>query len=187
MHLTAPQVPYEDAIALVIEAFLGQRRRGPRKIPTSTHSISVMMILLKAGFEQDVVIAGACHDLLEDTKVSYHGLFSRYGEHIAKLVRLCTIDTELEKTDDERAEQLLFEKVADAARAGETGALAIKAADSMDNLMTLADLSPDCQRASFKRAMGWYAEAMMYFKDSILMKQFNLVLEREANRLQATV
>ena len=74
----------ERAIALVMQAFTGQKRIGPVPVPAATHSLSVGLSLITYGYDLSVVIAGFCHDLIEDTTVTkedmmMHGKFMPKG------------------------------------------------------------------------------------------------------------
>ncbi|MGB4704145.1 MAG: HD domain-containing protein [Candidatus Saccharicenans sp.] len=54
------------AMAIALEAHKEQRRKGKFSTPYIIHPVIVGMQLLKLGYEEDVVIAGILHDLLED-------------------------------------------------------------------------------------------------------------------------
>ncbi len=48
------------------------------------------LILDRAGFSEDVVIAGLLHDIVEDTAASLTDVASRFGEPVSELVRHCS-------------------------------------------------------------------------------------------------
>ena len=66
------------------------RRDG--KTPYVSHPFAVAMILVEADAPEDVVIAGALHDVVEDTGRSLDEIRERFGEQVAGLVSGVTED-----------------------------------------------------------------------------------------------
>ncbi len=65
-----------------------QNRKYPNiAVPYASHVAGVAAILSRHGFPEDVVSAGALHDVMEDCGVTYEELAKRFGERIATLVR----------------------------------------------------------------------------------------------------
>ena len=58
--------------------------------PYFEHVAAVALILDRAGFSEDVVIAGLLHDMVEDTATSLEDVASRFGETVSELVRHCS-------------------------------------------------------------------------------------------------
>ncbi|HVJ93313.1 MAG TPA: HD domain-containing protein, partial [Labilithrix sp.] len=56
-------------------------------VPYMSHVAGVASILSRHGFTEEVVAAGALHDVLEDCGVSYDDLKARVGERVAELVK----------------------------------------------------------------------------------------------------
>ena len=48
------------------------------------------MILSRAGFDEDVVIAGLLHDVVEDTEATFEDVAARFGPDVAATVRSCS-------------------------------------------------------------------------------------------------
>jgi guanosine-3',5'-bis(diphosphate) 3'-pyrophosphohydrolase len=67
----------------------GQTRKGS-DIPYFEHAAAVAMILDRAGFEEDVVIAGLLHDVVEDTDATFDDVAARFGPAVAEIVRDCS-------------------------------------------------------------------------------------------------
>ncbi|MCA9694515.1 MAG: HD domain-containing protein [Nannocystaceae bacterium] len=66
-----------------------QRRKYPNAdVPYMSHCAGVAITLARHGFADDVVAAGALHDVLEDTSTTYEELAAEFGARIAELVRL---------------------------------------------------------------------------------------------------
>ena len=65
-----------------------QKRKYPKAdVPYASHVAGVATILARHGFAEDVVAAGALHDVMEDCGVSHDDLAKRFGSHVADLVR----------------------------------------------------------------------------------------------------
>ncbi len=65
-----------------------QTRKYPDvDVPYISHAAGVAAILSRHGFSEDVVSAGALHDVMEDCGVTHEELTRRFGERVATLVR----------------------------------------------------------------------------------------------------
>lgn len=65
-----------------------QRRKYPDfDVPYVSHIAGVAAILSRHGFSEDVVAAGALHDVIEDCAVTHAELTTKFGERVADLVR----------------------------------------------------------------------------------------------------
>jgi (p)ppGpp synthase/HD superfamily hydrolase len=67
----------------------GHTRRGSAT-PYFEHVAAVAWILDRAGFDEDVVIAGLLHDVVEDTAATNEDVAARFGPNVAEIVRHCT-------------------------------------------------------------------------------------------------
>lgn len=65
-----------------------QIRKYPNaRVPYMSHVAGVAAILSRHGFGEEVVAAGALHDVIEDCDVSYDELRTKFGTLVADLVR----------------------------------------------------------------------------------------------------
>jgi GTP pyrophosphokinase len=173
----------EAGIHLTMEAFRGKVRIGPVPIPASTHSISVGISLLKAGCEVDTILGGFCHDMDEDTDVKIPRIIQDLGERVGDIVSVCTIDTELEKTNWDLAELRLYEQVIARADQGDMEPLKVKCADSLDNNRTSKDIPMKWQIPMLRYGIRWLEAGKKYLPGFILLEEFELVINRERKRL----
>ncbi|EYF06223.1 HD domain-containing protein [Chondromyces apiculatus] len=68
-----------------------QRRKYPSvDVPYVSHLAGVAVILARHGFDEEVVAAGALHDVIEDQGVTFADLAARFGERVATLVKMAT-------------------------------------------------------------------------------------------------
>ena len=79
----------EDALRFASTAHAGQTRRGS-ETPYVQHVVAVAWILDRSGFDEDVVIAGLLHDVVEDTAVTIEEVAARFGPIVAGLVGHCS-------------------------------------------------------------------------------------------------
>src|SRR3954463_14099033 len=67
----------------------GQVRKGS-DVPYFEHAAAVAMILSRAGFDEDVVIAGLLHDVVEDTEATFEDVAARFGPGVGATVHSCS-------------------------------------------------------------------------------------------------
>jgi (p)ppGpp synthase/HD superfamily hydrolase len=79
----------EEAMRFAAKAHAGQLRRGS-DTPYFVHVAAVALILERAGFGEDVVVAGLLHDVVEDTATGLEKVAIRFGENVSELVRCCS-------------------------------------------------------------------------------------------------
>jgi (p)ppGpp synthase/HD superfamily hydrolase len=113
----------------------GQVRRGC-DVPYFEHVVAVGWILDRAGFDEDVVIAGLLHDVVEDTHATLAEVEQRFGAVVAGLVGFCS---EI-KTDDQGRKRPWIDRKRDhlaAVPAAPVGARAVILADKLHNLISM--------------------------------------------------
>jgi (p)ppGpp synthase/HD superfamily hydrolase len=79
----------EEAMRFAAKVHEGQSRRGS-DTPYFEHVFAVALILERAGFSEDVVVAGVLHDVVEDTATSLEAVGARFGENVRELVQHCS-------------------------------------------------------------------------------------------------
>lgn len=70
----------------IIKAHSGQVRKNEPEKPMVIHPLNVGKILEDYGYDDDIVIAGFLHDVIEDTKYTYEDIENIFGKSIASLV-----------------------------------------------------------------------------------------------------
>ena len=79
----------EKALQVASKAHLNQYRKHTN-IPYIIHPVAVGMILMKAGYSDDIVAAGILHDTVEDTSLSLAEIDREFGPNIANIVYGCS-------------------------------------------------------------------------------------------------
>ncbi len=94
------------------------------------------LVLDRAGFAEDVVIAGLLHDVVEDTAATLDDVAARFGATVAEFVRYCTE----EKYDSNGRKRPWIERKRDHVAAvvqAPPGARAVVLADKLHNLISI--------------------------------------------------
>lgn len=120
---------YEQARKLMIKAHNGQKRKITGE-PYFSHPLNVARILRRAGFPEEVVIAGLLHDAVEDTEVTDQDIREMFGDIIADLV---ASHTENKSLSWEERKAHTIEQV----RTGTLEEKALIVADKLDNLSSV--------------------------------------------------
>jgi (p)ppGpp synthase/HD superfamily hydrolase len=79
----------ERALRWAATCHHGQSRKGGNT-PYFEHVAGVAMILDRLGFDEDVVIAGLLHDVVEDTEATLADVRDRFGPKVAEIVEFCS-------------------------------------------------------------------------------------------------
>jgi (p)ppGpp synthase/HD superfamily hydrolase len=128
----------ERALRWAAEQHAGQVRKSS-KTPYIEHPLAVALILDRAGFEEDVLIAGLLHDLVEDTDATLDDVRLRFGEYVATIVEECS---EV-KTDATGAKRPWVDRKRDHLAAIKHACLAAHAVILADKLHNLACIELD--------------------------------------------
>jgi len=96
-----------EAIALAFERHKGAKRKG-KETSFVVHPLEVMNILLEekgydARINDDIIIAGVCHDLVEDTSTTIGEISKLFGKEVARIVEAESEPEELKKNPDKKA------------------------------------------------------------------------------------
>lgn len=79
----------EQALIAASKSHRDQCRKNS-DIPYITHPVTVGMMLMKAGYDDDIVAAGILHDTVEDTHLTLMDIQREFGPRIAKIVEGCS-------------------------------------------------------------------------------------------------
>lgn len=129
-----PLLPMRNAHRASARAFAIEKLKDCKKRldddEACNHGIRVSETLAHLGYDEDVVIAGLLHDIVEDTETTEREILDAFGEEITRIVMAVTHDSSLKgkaKKED------LLRKV----KAGGAKAIAVKLSDNCDNTSTI--------------------------------------------------
>ena len=114
----------EKAIVYLVQAGIST---GHNPKPFILHSIRVGLFLFQNNYDQDVVIAGILHDLLEDTDIKEEDIEKEFGMEVGKLVAANSFNIEIINKYERDLDML------NRCKDGGKWALIIKAADILEN------------------------------------------------------
>ncbi|MCM3575752.1 HD domain-containing protein [Mesobacillus subterraneus] len=79
----------DKALQIASLAHEGQYRKNT-KIPYIAHPAAVGMILQKAGYRDEMIVAGILHDTVEDTNLTMADIERDFGREVAMIVEGCS-------------------------------------------------------------------------------------------------
>ncbi|GIV98198.1 MAG: phosphohydrolase [Herpetosiphonaceae bacterium] len=145
---------FEDALVLAATAHRNQLRKGSNT-PYITHPVHVARILTHYGYDEDIVIAGLLHDVIEDCDLQPQEIAGRFGLYVAEIVVAISEQKRAAggeiPWEERKANQLA------ALRDAPIEAVVVKAADTLHNLLaTYADVEREGEIVwqRFKRGRG---------------------------------
>jgi (p)ppGpp synthase/HD superfamily hydrolase len=122
----------ERALEVALAAHHGQTRKAAVPVPYVVHPLHVALVLARWGQDDDVVVAGLLHDVVEDCPGWTHERVEReFNHNVARVVAELTEDKA--KSWDERKRWAI-----DHVPHMSPQAATVKAADKLHNLQTLA-------------------------------------------------
>lgn len=124
MRSLAEDEEIERALQYLVHSF---ESSGDNPKPVILHSTRVGMDLYRREHERRVVVAGICHDLLEDTAVTADEIEAEFGDDVAEIVAAVSYDEGIDDYLDRHLD--IYDRCVAAGRP----AMLVKAADILDN------------------------------------------------------
>ena len=84
-----------EAICFAALAHEDQHRKFPEGTPYIAHACAVALVLARCGYDEDTVIAGLLHDVIEDTNHTPEEIEEVFGTRVKDLVMHVSEDTRL--------------------------------------------------------------------------------------------
>jgi guanosine-3',5'-bis(diphosphate) 3'-pyrophosphohydrolase len=142
----------------------GQSRKGS-DTPYFEHAAAVGLILDRAGFDEDVVIAGLLHDVVEDTDATIGDVGNQFGPDVRETVRQCSevkLDAEGRKRPwiDRKRDHLA------ALIGASTTVWAVILADKLHNLTSI-DLDLDEGRPVWSQFNAERSQVLWYYRATL--------------------
>jgi len=123
----------EKALRAALAAHDGQTRKCSEVVPYISHPLHVSLILARWGLEESAIQAGILHDVVEDCDDwTAERVRREFGGAVADIVAQLTEDKDLEWAE---RKQHAVDHVPDMS----DDAVAVKAADKLHNLQSMAD------------------------------------------------
>jgi len=119
---------FVDALAFAIEAHGDQPRKGGT-VTYVAHLLGAASLVLEAGGDEDMAIAGLLHDTIEDTGTTAEEIEAAFGPRVASIVEACT-DSDVEPKPPWRGRK---ERYLDHLREAPADVLVVSRADKLYN------------------------------------------------------
>lgn len=123
------------AIQVTSRLYKNHLRRSDNETPYITHFFSVAWILANYSNNEDIIIAGLFHDILNDTPYSAKQMEKDFGAQIRKIV--CNLASENKRHDPKIDWQKKKETYLQQLKNASTEGLLVAAADKYHNLFSL--------------------------------------------------
>ena len=122
----------ERAIAAALEAHQGQTRKGDGQLPYVVHPVTVGLILSRYTDDEDTIIAGLLHDVLEDTPMREEAIERDFGPKVLGIVKDVTEPDVPGRSWETRKDRYLRQL-----ERAPRGALLVACADKIANLISM--------------------------------------------------
>ena len=132
----------------------GQLRKSGE--PYFVHPINVALILAQLGMDEETIVGGLLHDVVEDTEYTREELVNDFSEEIALLVDGVTKLGSIKFESKEELQAENFRKMF-LAMSKDIRVLIIKLADRLHNMRTMQYMSPAKQVEKSKETLEIYA------------------------------
>lgn len=141
----------------------GSQCRKMEKIPYILHSMEVAAIIGSMTTDEDVMMAGLLHDVIEDTAFSYEEISEHFGKRVADLVASETEDKHKDRPATETWKQRKEESIAVLRDTADENVRILWLADKLSNMRSLyrnwmkkGDAVFDAFHQKDKNEHGWY-------------------------------
>lgn len=162
------------ALIFATQAHNGQTRKDTAKTPYISHPVGVAMILSEYTNDEEVIIAGLLHDVIEDCEVSYEDLQTLFGTRVADIVHEVSEDIALKKTGEKESWKARKEGYLVNLHNDSVEAMLVCGADKIHNLMSLGDVlevegvsALHAFNASFEDTMWFYGEVVSVIRAGV--------------------
>lgn len=122
----------DSALSFAATAHGEQKRKGT-EVPYVVHPVAVAALLASHGWDEDTVIAGLLHDVVEDTETSIESVRALFGDRVADIVAWCSEPAKSLPWEQRKREAIeRMQRMPPRAKA-------VSCADKAHNLNTIAD------------------------------------------------
>ncbi len=153
-----PGEPHElvkKAYQVASEAHKDQKRKSGE--PYIIHPLSVALILVDLGLDEESIAAGLLHDVVEDTIMTKEELEKDFGREVARIVDGVTKLGQLNYVSDKMEEQAENMRKMLLAMSEDIRVIMVKLADRLHNMRTMKYMRPEKQREKSQETQEIYA------------------------------
>lgn len=134
----------QKALDLAIRLHAGQTRKTDKTTPYSTHVVAVAWILSEYTNDEDIIVAGLLHDVLEDVprdKYNEKQMRADFGDKVTEIVKGVSEDKDASITKEEEKATWLErkQKYLENLKTHSQGSLMVCAADKIHNVRSMVE------------------------------------------------
>ena len=186
----------QKAINTASRLHVGQVRKGDNDLPYISHPFSVAWILRDYTVDENTIIAGLLHDVLEDVAgYRYQELEKDFGEEVASLVKELSEDKDPNVQGDDKATwEYRKKRYLQGLKRHSEKALMVCAADKIHNLQTMIGAYKEQGEALWgkfnapsDKKLWFYEEVLKVLKERGLDDRIVKDYEHELARLQSCI
>ncbi len=133
----------------------GEQRRKDGSLYI-THPLATAKIIAEMGLDEESIMAGLLHDVIEDTGVTHEEVAKRFGSDVAEIVEGVTKLSRIPFSSKEEEQMENLRKML-LAMAKDIRVILIKIADRLHNMRTMEYQSAEKQREKALETMEIYA------------------------------
>lgn len=117
-----------------------QIRKGDKDLPYVSHCFTTAWILNEYTRDEDIIVAGLLHDVLEDVPgYGYEKLKKDFGQRVAKIVKGVSEDKDPNKKEDEKPWIERKQDYLDHLKKDSKESMMVSTADKIHNLQSMRD------------------------------------------------
>lgn len=163
------------AINTAASLHLGQTRKGDG-LPYIVHPFSVSLILSNYTDDENIIIAGLLHDVLEDVEnYSMQDMTRDFGDDVTKIVLGVSEDKNPGNNNDEKKTwRTRKEKYLENLKKDSFESLMVSCADKIHNLTTLTDAYSERGEAVWDKFNAPKEDILWYYEEIIKIMNSNL-------------
>lgn len=188
----------QKALDLAIRLHAGQTRKTDKNIPYSSHVVAVAWILSEYTDDENIIVAGLLHDVLEDVpreKYDEEKMREDFGDEVTDMVKEVSEDKDASITKEEEKATWIErkQKYLDNLKNDSYGALMVCSADKIHNLRSMAgahreqgDKMWEKFNSPADKKIWFYEEVYKVLKDKLNSKIFK-ELEKEIATLSELI
>jgi (p)ppGpp synthase/HD superfamily hydrolase len=152
---------FEDALLFAAQKHAGQKRKST-SIPYIAHLMSVAALVLEAGGDEDLAIAGLLHDVVEDCggKPMLEEVRQRFGTRVANVVDGCTDACVVPKAEWEQRKLDYIEHL----RCADEDIRLVSTADKLHNARAILADYQEVGESVWERFQGGHDGTLWYYR-----------------------
>jgi len=143
-----------------------QIRKGDKDLPYISHCFTTAWILNEYSRDEDIIVAGLLHDVLEDVLgYGYKKLKQDFGQRVADIVKGVSEDKDPNKKEDEKPWIERKQKYLDNLKKDSRESMMVCTADKIHNLQSMRDAYREQGEKLWKHFNATKEESLWFYEE----------------------